>query len=68
MEKIKYKGVFSLPRTVIIMYAHAYSERQAWLQFCRRIAKKHGVHVSETMNLFRDGRYTITEENKDGEL
>jgi hypothetical protein len=62
VEKIKYKGVFVFPSKVLILYTFAYSERQAWLRFCKRMAKMDGVHPSEVMALFKDGNYTISKE------
>lgn len=50
--KILWRGAFNLRRQVFIEYVQAYSERQAWLICCRRIAKKTGVHVSVTMGEF----------------
>jgi hypothetical protein len=47
-----YAGVFNLNRQVFIEYAYAASEKQAWLVFCRRIAKKTGVFPNVTMNYF----------------
>lgn len=64
MGKIKYKGVFTMNHRLFIMYAFAYSERQAWLSFCRRIANKQDVRLEFVTGLF-DGsqeNYKITEE------
>ena len=54
MEKIKdmWRGAFNLNHEVFIEYTYAYTKRQAWLVFCRRIAKKTGVHPSVTMSYF----------------
>jgi len=46
------------------MYAQAYSKRQAWMHFCRRLAKKHDVSIGMVMGKF-DGtqdNYEIKEE------
>lgn len=48
-----WRGTFNLNRQVFIEYAYAASERQAWLVFCRRLAKKTGVYPQVTMNYFK---------------
>ena len=35
-----------------MLYAFAYSEKQAWLTFCRRIANEHGVRLGDVMSVF----------------
>jgi len=35
-----------------VLYAFAYSEKQAWLTFCRRIANEHGVRLGDVMSVF----------------
>ncbi len=52
--KIKncYRGAFNFHQTAKVMYAYAYTERQAWAIFCQRLAKKDGVHPSVVYNLF----------------
>lgn len=47
-----YRGSFNLNHEVFAEYAYAYTERQAWAVFCRRIAKKTGVHPRVAMNHF----------------
>ena len=46
------------------LYAYAYTKRQAWLTFCRRLAKKHDVGLVTVMGLFDGSRnnFEITEE------
>lgn len=60
--KHKYKGMFKLKRDLLIMYCYAYTERQAWLNFCRRISNKHGVNIGSVMDVFNGERenYEIT--------
>lgn len=64
--KTKYKGVFNLNHEIFILYAYAYSERQAWLNMCRRISKQHEVPLSYVTGEF-DGRkdnYGISKEKE----
>ena len=59
-----WKGWFNYGHELHIMYAQAYSKRQAWMHFCRRLAKKHDVSIVMVMNKF-DGtqdNYEIKEE------
>ena len=44
------------------MYAYAYTKKQAWLVFCRRLADKDDVSPSTVMGLFDGSRpnYEIT--------
>jgi hypothetical protein len=44
------------------MYAFAYTEKQAWMVFCRRMAQKDGVSLPSVMALFDGSRdnYEIT--------
>ncbi len=43
----RYKGTFNYKRTVYLdEYCFAYTERQAWLHFCRRLAKRHNVPLA----------------------
>ena len=57
-------GVFNLNHEVHTEYAYAASERQAWLVFCRRLAKKTGVYPRVTMNYFNGSKdnYSIRKE------
>ena len=52
--KIKqhYRGVFNYALEVYILYCYAYSERQAWLSFCRQLSKKHNVPLSYVTGYF----------------
>ena len=64
MSKQLWRGAFNYRQSVIVLYTYAYTERQAWLVFCRRLAKKHGVSLRTVMGLF-DGtkdNYQITKE------
>jgi hypothetical protein len=56
-----YKGVFNFKCEVHVLRAYAYSERQAWLILCRRLAKKHGVSPVDVMNHFsgEQGNYKV---------
>lgn len=66
-ERKVFKGWFNYGHELHIMYAQAYSKRQAWMHFCRRLAKKHDVSIGMVMNKF-DGtqdNYEIKEEPKD---
>lgn len=63
-SKVLFKGWFNFSHELHVMYVKAYSERQAWMNFCRRIAKKHGVTLRMVMGHF-DGNtdnYVIKEE------
>jgi len=64
MIKNLYRGAFSYSHEAHILYTYAHTERQAWLIFCRRLAKKHDVSLQTVMGLF-DGEkdnYQITME------
>jgi hypothetical protein len=67
-EKIKYnfKGIFSLRCEMQVLYAFAFTKRQAWLIFCRRLAKKYDVHISHVMKMFDGSKdnYSITIETE----
>ena len=67
-SKIKFVGEFNFKHQMSIMYCAAYTERQAWLVFCRRIAKKHDIGLPHVMGLFDGsiGNYKIEKEKKDG--
>jgi len=59
-----YRGAFNYRQSAVVLYSYAFTEKQAWLVFCRRLAKKHDVSVRTVMGLF-DGRkdnYQITME------
>ena len=60
--KSLWRGAFNYRQSARVMYSYAHTERQAWLVFCRRMAKKDGVSPSVVMGLF-DGslpNYEIT--------
>lgn len=61
-----YRGMFNLSREILIERAYAASERQSWLLFCHRIAKRRGVPVRNIMKIFDGSRpnYNITLEMK----
>ena len=50
--KTLWRGAFNYRQSARVMYAFAYTEKQAWLTFCRRMAEKDGVAVSVVMGLF----------------
>jgi len=51
-----WKGVFNLYRETLIERTYAASERQAWLLFCKRIAKKRHVSERQIMQIFNGDR------------
>lgn len=51
MKKL-WKGIFVFNRETYIIYRQAHTKRQAWVIFCRNIAKKQGVIPSQAMNYF----------------
>jgi len=64
MNKHLWRGAFNYRQSAIVLYTYAHTERQAWLVFCRRLAKKHDVSARTVMGLF-DGtkdNYQITME------
>ena len=54
--KTLFRGAFNFHQTAKIMYAYAYTERQAWTIFCQRLAKKDGVHPSVVYGIFDGSR------------
>ena len=50
--KTLWRGAFNYRQSARVMYAFAYTEKQAWLTCCRRMAEKDGVAVSAVMGLF----------------
>jgi hypothetical protein len=64
MEKIKWRGVFNYERQVYTLYGHAYTEKQAWLTFCRRLSDKHDVSIGIVTGLFDGSKsnFRITKE------
>ena len=62
MIKQKWRGAFNYRRSVKVMYAYAFTKKQAWLVFCNRLAEKDGIDPRIVMGLF-DGslpNYDIT--------
>ena len=47
-----WRGSFNYRQTAKVLYAHAYTKRQAWVVFCRRLAEKDGVDPGVVMGLF----------------
>ena len=68
-NKLLFRGAFNLHQSARVMYAFAYTEKQAWLTFCRRMAEKDGVAVSVVMGLFDGNKenFKIEKEVRDGE-
>lgn len=54
-----WRGAFKVGHGVVILYAYAYTERQAWMVMCRRIAKHDGVPIGAVMDT---ADYSITKE------
>ena len=69
--KSLWRGAFNFRQTAKVMYAYAFSERQAWDIFCQRLAKKDGVHPSAVYGIFDGSRdnfqITIETEIKEDE-
>jgi hypothetical protein len=65
-QKIRFKGTFNLKHEMHRMYCHAYTERQAWLTFCRRIAEKKDVRYGVITGYFDGSKdnFQITREEK----
>lgn len=64
--KLLWRGAFNFHSVARVMYAFAFTERQAWLVFCRRMAEKDDVPPSAVMALFDGMRdnFIIEEEKK----
>ncbi len=64
--KQKWRGSFNYSRQAYILYCYAYTERQAWVIMCRRLAKMQGVVPSVVMNYFNGSirNYEITIETE----
>ena len=62
MQKKFFKGIFNFNRELFIEYAYAHSKQQAFIVFCRRIAKKQSVIPSWVFNHFKEHEngYEIT--------
>ena len=54
--KKKFEGTFNHQRQVFFEYCWAFSKDQAWLHFCRKIARKHGVDIHYVTNYFDGSR------------
>jgi len=65
-DKKRYKGVFMFRAQLYTDYCAAYSKRQAWLHFCRRLVRKHGVNMINIMAMFNGSKdnYYIQEDNE----
>lgn len=52
--KIKHlwRGAFKFKKSANVLYAYAYTKKQAWMIMCKRIAKKHNVMAAAVMELF----------------
>jgi len=59
-----WRGAFDFRNSAVVLYAYAYTQKQAWLVMCRRIARKHGVPMAAVMGLFDGSKnnYLITKE------
>lgn len=65
-EKRLFKCWMNFSHELHVLYVAAYSERQAWMNACRRIAKKHDVSLGMVLGHF-DGKtdnYVIKEEQQ----
>ena len=47
-----YKGIFNYSRGLDVLYAYAYSERQAFETMVRRLARDHDVSVAAVRGVF----------------
>jgi len=58
-----YEGVFNGQRKIYFLYCHAYSSKQARLNFCRQIAKKQDVPEWMVLQYFQKDKenYIIKE-------
>lgn len=54
--KSLFRGIFNLTQEVLIERVYAASERQAWLLFCKRIAKRRQVSERQVMQIFNGTR------------
>lgn len=50
--KTLFRGVFNFKRELTVVYRAAYTRRQAWLIFCRVIARKQEISIGMVMNMF----------------
>ncbi len=51
-KPIKWRGVYNFKHQIHILYCYSTTERGAWRNMCYQLAKKHGVEVWHTMNMF----------------
>jgi hypothetical protein len=60
--KILWRGIFNNNRQLITKYAHAYSDKQAFLCMCGQIAKDQNVTKAFIINYFvnKQNSYKIT--------
>jgi hypothetical protein len=65
-EKKLWRGAFNYRQSARVIYAFAYTENQAKMLFCRRLAERDGVAVSVVLGLFDESRsnYEITIEKE----
>ena len=54
--KSLWRGAFNYRQTAVVLYRYAHTERQAWLQMCRSLARKDGVPPSVVLCLFDGSR------------
>lgn len=50
--KVRYRGKFNFKSETHVLYAWAYTENQAKVIMCRRIAEIHGIGFLPVLNLF----------------
>ncbi len=60
--KRNYKGLFTFPHKVAIMFSWAKTPKQAKMLMLRRLAKIDGVPIKELVEKFKEHGYTIKEE------
>lgn len=67
IEKPLWKGVFNFNREIHVLYAHSYSEKQAWAVMCRRLSNIHNVRWDTVTSYFNGEteNYVITRELPD---
>jgi hypothetical protein len=64
-----WRGAFNYRQSALVMYGSAYTENQAKILFCRRLAERDGVSITTVLGLF-DGshdNYTIELEKGGGD-
>lgn len=66
-KKILFKGIFQSNADIKILYAAAYSEKQAEVFMCRRMAIGMGISEFDVLSYFRErGSYAISIEEQKG--